>query len=222
VFENYAPLLDLRVRGQRIRTTAEHPFWVRGKGWVAAHELMACDHLLSHDGRWVVLDSVERDKEAAPVYNFRVAEYHTYFVGDLAWGFAVWSHNANYKLGSENAPNGIQTNSASGAAREAEELAALEAQYPTASVQRERYLRTAEGSRAIDPMTGEGRRIDFAVIEGSKVLDLVETTSETANKAAQIAKENRIREAGGTFIRDKISRALIDVTDIATRISRRM
>ncbi|MEM4725185.1 MAG: hypothetical protein QXP01_09255 [Candidatus Hadarchaeum sp.] len=27
------------------------------------------------------------------VYNCRVAEYHTYFVGDAAWGFSVWAHN---------------------------------------------------------------------------------------------------------------------------------
>jgi len=27
------------------------------------------------------------------VYNCRVAEYHTYFVGDQEWGFSIWSHN---------------------------------------------------------------------------------------------------------------------------------
>jgi len=27
------------------------------------------------------------------VYNCRVAQYHTYFVGDAAWGFSVWAHN---------------------------------------------------------------------------------------------------------------------------------
>jgi hypothetical protein len=28
------------------------------------------------------------------VYNCRVAEYHTYFVGDATWGWSVWAHNA--------------------------------------------------------------------------------------------------------------------------------
>jgi hypothetical protein len=28
------------------------------------------------------------------LYNLRVAEYHTYFVGSPAWGFAAWAHNA--------------------------------------------------------------------------------------------------------------------------------
>ena len=30
----------------------------------------------------------------AKVYNLRVADYHTYFVGDASWGFALWAHNA--------------------------------------------------------------------------------------------------------------------------------
>jgi hypothetical protein len=28
------------------------------------------------------------------VYNGRVAEYHTYFVGDEGWGFSLWAHNS--------------------------------------------------------------------------------------------------------------------------------
>jgi hypothetical protein len=28
------------------------------------------------------------------VYNCRVAEYHTYFVGDASWGFSLWAHNS--------------------------------------------------------------------------------------------------------------------------------
>jgi Pre-toxin TG len=38
VFQTYAPLLDLHVGGRVIRTTAEHPFWVAGRGWVAAQQ----------------------------------------------------------------------------------------------------------------------------------------------------------------------------------------
>src|SRR5262249_13429214 len=33
--------------------------------------------------------------EVTTVYNFRVEEYHTYFVGDEDWGFSVWTHNAD-------------------------------------------------------------------------------------------------------------------------------
>jgi hypothetical protein len=30
------------------------------------------------------------------VYNLRVADFHTYFVGCDEWGFSVWAHNATY------------------------------------------------------------------------------------------------------------------------------
>ena len=35
--------------------------------------------------------------EIAAVYNLRVAEDHTYFVGDPEWGFSVWTHNDCYR-----------------------------------------------------------------------------------------------------------------------------
>jgi RHS repeat-associated protein len=95
VFTKYSPLLNLHFGGQVIRTTPEHPFWVRGRGWTAAHQLMTGDYLRSNDDRWVVLEQVIGEQESAPVYNICVAEYHTYFVGRANWGFAVWAHNTN-------------------------------------------------------------------------------------------------------------------------------
>jgi len=102
LIRNYVPLLGLNLGGRVVRTSAEHPFWVRGRGWTAAHQMMTGDHLLSHEGRWLVLDSVEGGQELATVYNVQVEEYHTYFVGGGLWGFSVWAHNAacnSYYLG---------------------------------------------------------------------------------------------------------------------------
>jgi RHS repeat-associated protein len=115
----------------------------------------------------------------------------------------------------------IATNAADGAAREAAEAIELSRQYPNATVQRESYLRGSDGKRAVDPLTGEARRIDHVVIENNQVVKMVETTSMTAPKAAQIAKEQRIREAGGTYIRNRQDRQLLNVTDIITELSRR-
>ena len=112
-------------------------------------------------------------------------------------------------------------NAIDGLRREAEALVDLAQQFPNASIQSERLLRTADGKKAIDPLTKEGRRIDHAVVENGKVTKLVETTSTTAPKAAQIAKENRIREAGGTYIRNKETKKLMNVSDIITELSRR-
>jgi hypothetical protein len=94
VFINDGELLTIKVRGRSIRTTAEHPFYVRGKGWKTAWELAVGDELRSHDEQWVPVEEIEETGERSVVYNLRVADYHTYFVGCQEWGFSVWAHNA--------------------------------------------------------------------------------------------------------------------------------
>ena len=81
VFENDLSTMGLRIGGIEIRTTIEHPFWVQGRGWTPANLLVEGDRLRSHDGTTVVLGGVERSLGLATVYNLRIAEYHTYFVG---------------------------------------------------------------------------------------------------------------------------------------------
>ena len=95
VFVRTAAVLHVHVGGQIIRTTAEHPFWVWGKAWMAAKDLEAGDRLRSHDGKWVAVGAATDSGDLATVYNVRVAEYHTYFVGCHEWGFSVWAHNSN-------------------------------------------------------------------------------------------------------------------------------
>jgi hypothetical protein len=81
------------VGGRVLRTTAEHLFWVRGRGWTAARQLRVGDELRSHDGRWLAVEGVRDTGREEVVYNCRVAEYHTYFVGCDEWGFSLWAHN---------------------------------------------------------------------------------------------------------------------------------
>jgi hypothetical protein len=95
VFIREALILIIRVGRQEIRTTAEHPFWVCGKGWVNAGAVQAGDEFLSHDGHWLAVDAIEDLGRIEWVYNLKVADYHTYFVGALKPGMSVWSHNAD-------------------------------------------------------------------------------------------------------------------------------
>ncbi len=95
LFQNYSPLLDVHVGRHAIRTTAEHPFWVIGKGWTDAHQIVIGDLLLGADGECTAVEAIDGPKEPAHVYNVEVEEYHTYFVGSTVWGFAVWAHNDN-------------------------------------------------------------------------------------------------------------------------------
>jgi len=90
-------LFNLNVAGQVIATTAEHPFYEKEKGWTAAGELKIGDQLASDNGQWLEVEDLLHTGEADTVYNMRVADYHTYFVGCDEWGWAVWAHNANYE-----------------------------------------------------------------------------------------------------------------------------
>jgi hypothetical protein len=94
VFQRLARIVELRVGGQTIRTTHEHPFYVQGKGWTKAAALSAGDLLKSIDGSWTAVESLGDTNEDVAVYNLRIEEYHTYFVGSAEWGFSVWAHNA--------------------------------------------------------------------------------------------------------------------------------
>jgi hypothetical protein len=94
VFVKTGRVLHLHVGGQVIETTPEHPFYAYDKGWVPAMTLAAGDRLLGEDGSWIPVEEGFDTGEYAPVYNLRVADWHTYFVGEETWGFAAWAHNA--------------------------------------------------------------------------------------------------------------------------------
>jgi len=66
-----------------ITCTTEHPFYVHGKGWVAAQSLVVGDKIELQSGEDAYVDAIEYEKLAVPiqVYNFEVYEFHTYYVG---------------------------------------------------------------------------------------------------------------------------------------------
>ena len=94
VFVRSANILNVVVQGRVIRTTDEHHFWVDGRGWTAAGELKAGDNLLSAEKSKLPVENVSETGDTETVYNFRVADWHTYFVGNENWDFEVWVHNA--------------------------------------------------------------------------------------------------------------------------------
>ena len=95
VFERLGRVWHLTAGGRLIRTTGEHPFQEVTKGWVACQELTEGDRLVCEDGSIVVVEEVVDTGEVEVVYNLRVADWHTYFVGGEDWGFAVWRHNVS-------------------------------------------------------------------------------------------------------------------------------
>jgi hypothetical protein len=78
---------------EQLVTTAPHPFWVvDAERFVAAEDLKLGDHfLLAHGGMAEVAGlTVDDAPEGTRTYNFEVADFHTYFVGEEG----VWVHNA--------------------------------------------------------------------------------------------------------------------------------
>lgn len=69
---------------EEFKCTAEHPFYVIGKGYVEACDLQPCDELLTADGKECVITKVWREVLDKPekTYNFEVEGYHNYFVGE--------------------------------------------------------------------------------------------------------------------------------------------
>jgi hypothetical protein len=68
--------------------TAEHPFYVNGKGWVGAAQLKIGDQVANHasgegQGGFLLVKSVVLEDKRQDTYNFEVADTHTYFVGKL-------------------------------------------------------------------------------------------------------------------------------------------
>ena len=90
LFVRTAMLLRVQVGGKEILTTAEHPFYIRDKGWVPAGFVEAGQQVVGRDGECTTVEAIEDTRKVATVYNCRVAEYHTYYVGGEEWGFSVW------------------------------------------------------------------------------------------------------------------------------------
>lgn len=115
-------------------------------------------------------------------------------------------------------------NKQDGLRREKEVGEELKEKYPEEDgykIESEMYLRDKNGNIVKDPETGEARRIDFVVTKDGKVVDSIEVTSKSADKTEQTAKEQRIRENGGNYIRDSEGNLIEIPKDITTRIERR-
>ena len=152
-------------------------------------------------------------EELETVYNFQVEDFHTYYVGNCG----VLVHNADYSTK-------LIPNKKEGLRREQEAQADLKKRYPESEgyrVESEKLLRDSKGKKALDPKTGKGRRIDFVVGKDGNIVDSIEATSTSADKSMQIAKESRIRQNGGNYIRLNDGRLVEIPQNIITRLERR-
>jgi hypothetical protein len=88
-----------------IRTTPNHPFYVRGRGWVKAKNIHVGDRLRGVDGGDVEVVESVGTAAIEPVYNLHVAKAHTYFVVLPGSRQAVLVHNESYYAAADEAIN---------------------------------------------------------------------------------------------------------------------
>ena len=85
-------IVHLTINGEVITSTLDHPFYVQDAGFVGAGDLYIGDKLLDAEGNTLLVEDVKTEKLDVPVkvYNFKVDEFHTYYVGEQS----VFVHNA--------------------------------------------------------------------------------------------------------------------------------
>ncbi len=88
--------IALTLGNEVIETTAEHPFYTQS-GWKDAADLTLEDQIKTKSGNWQRIEATNFLYTKKKVYNFEVADWHTYFVG--TWDWLV--HNNGQKCLSE-------------------------------------------------------------------------------------------------------------------------
>ncbi|WP_245532794.1 polymorphic toxin-type HINT domain-containing protein [Acetivibrio clariflavus] len=88
-------IIHIYVGYSQIKSTAPHPFWVEGKGWVEAGNLLEGDKVKLYSGEVLEIKEIRRERLEEPVktYNFEVEDWHTYLVSESK----VLVHNAGNK-----------------------------------------------------------------------------------------------------------------------------
>ena len=88
-------IVHLHIKNEVINTTKNHPFYVKGRGFVEACELAKGDEVVNVSGGSYPVERIEFEEKLETVYNFQVEDYHTYYVGENG----VLVHNdCKYKI----------------------------------------------------------------------------------------------------------------------------
>ena len=75
-------IVKIFIKNEVIYTTMNHPFYVKGQGFIAAGKLSKGDEIMNVSGGSYPVECVELEEKQEVVYNFQVEDYHTYYVGE--------------------------------------------------------------------------------------------------------------------------------------------
>ena len=104
----------------------------------------------------------------------------------------------------------------------------LASRYPNERIQSETFLLNRDGTRAIDPVTRQGRRIHVVLFSEGNFTRRFEVTSQYADKRAQLAIEQRIlslhsngrRRTGPVYVYDRQTKRMVPVPAQDSRVVR--
>lgn len=92
-------LVNVYVNGEKIKATPDHPFWVvEEEGWVKSE-----DEVLLYSGETANVEKEQLD-HVIKVYNFKVEDWHTYFVSEQS--LLVHNNNCAAPHGKDNVVKG--------------------------------------------------------------------------------------------------------------------
>jgi hypothetical protein len=94
IFRNApARIWQVKVSDMVIRVTANHPFYAKDRGWIAAQRLALMDRLYTIGHEWIEVEDVRDTGISEPVFNLLVETARTYFVALDDTGTTVLVHN---------------------------------------------------------------------------------------------------------------------------------
>jgi hypothetical protein len=72
-------IYTITVGTKTIEATADHPFFIGGK-WLKVQQLKVGDSVVTYSGNKLAITSIQQVAKPTIVYNFEVADFHTYYV----------------------------------------------------------------------------------------------------------------------------------------------
>jgi RHS repeat-associated protein len=115
----------------------------------------------------------------------------------------------------------LRESAKAGLKREATGVKQLQLANPDGVIVTQRTLRGPDGKKLVDPLTGQGRRVDAAKLNrAEKTAETYEITGPNVDKRAQTRKEMNIFDTApnGVYIRDPLTKELYRVFNPSFRI----
>lgn len=92
------------INGPRVvAATGNHPFWSEPGRWTELDQLVVGSRVWTESG-WQTVIAIEKQPGSRTVYNFTVADYHSYFVGSDK----AWVHNTNCNKIAEESSDAVE------------------------------------------------------------------------------------------------------------------